>query len=63
MAAAITTSITIKLRELLENPNVKSRAISSQAPQECGEGSTTSAWSPDRTVKHHERAAPPQVMR
>jgi hypothetical protein len=32
-------------------------AISSQAPQECGEGSTTSAWRPDRAVKHHERAA------
>jgi hypothetical protein len=32
-------------------------AISSQAPQECGEGSTTSAWSPDRAVKHHENAA------
>ena len=32
-------------------------AISSQAPQECGEGSTTSARSPDRAVKHHERAA------
>src|ERR1039458_2040867 len=31
-------------------------AISSQAPQECGEGSTTSAWRPDRAVKHHERA-------
>lgn len=30
--------------------------ISSQAPQECGEGSTTRAWSPDRTVKPHERA-------
>ena len=32
-------------------------AISSQAPQECGEGSTTRAWSPDRTVEPHERAA------
>lgn len=32
-------------------------AISSQAPQECGEGSTTSAYSPDRTMEHHERAA------
>lgn len=31
--------------------------ISSQAPQECGEGSTTSAWSPERAVEHHERAA------
>jgi hypothetical protein len=32
-------------------------AISSQAAQECVEGSTTRAWSPDRTVKPHERAA------
>lgn len=32
------------------------RAISSQASQECGEGSTTRAWSPERTVKPHERA-------
>lgn len=29
--------------------------ISSQARQECVEGSTTNAWSPDRTVKRHER--------
>lgn len=32
-------------------------AISSQAPQECGEGSTTRPRSPDRIVKAHERAA------
>jgi hypothetical protein len=31
-------------------------AISSQATQECVEGSTTRARSPDRTVKPHERA-------
>lgn len=32
------------------------RAIPSQAAQECAEGVTTRAWSPDRTVKPHERA-------
>lgn len=32
-------------------------AISSQGPQECGQGSTTSAYSPERTMGHHERAA------
>ena len=36
---------------------VTPRQIRSQAPQECGEGSTTRAWSPERTVKPHERAA------
>lgn len=35
----------------------KNRTISSQAPQECGEGSTHRPWSPDRTVKAHERTA------
>ena len=34
---------------------VTPRQIRSQAPQECGEGSTTRAWSPERTVKPHER--------
>jgi hypothetical protein len=33
------------------------RAIPSQATQECVEGVTTRAWSPDRTVKPHERTA------
>lgn len=33
-------------------------AISSQASKELDEGSTTRAWSPDRTVKPHERTAP-----
>ena len=32
------------------------RAIPSQAAQECAEGVTTRAWSPERTVKPHERA-------
>lgn len=32
-------------------------AISSQALQECSEGSSTSAWSPDRAVKRHEHGA------
>lgn len=32
------------------------RAIPSQAAQECVEGVTTRAWSPERTVKPHERA-------
>lgn len=32
-------------------------AISSQAPQECGEGSTTRAYGPDRIMEPHERAA------
>lgn len=46
----------------LETVNVNAKnssdlAISSQAPQECGEGSTTRLWSPDRTVKAHERAS------
>jgi hypothetical protein len=36
---------------------VKTRAISSQAVQEWAEGSTTRPWSPERTVKAHERAA------
>lgn len=36
--------------------NYQNLAISSQAPQECGEGSTTRVWSPDRTVKPHECA-------
>lgn len=45
----------VKPRELLGTPV---RAISSQAPQECGEGSETRPWSPERTVKAHERAAP-----
>ena len=31
-------------------------AISSQASQECGEGSSTREWSPDRTVNPHECA-------
>ena len=31
-------------------------AISSQAPQECGEGSTTRAYDPERIMKPHERA-------
>src|SRR5438093_5630786 len=31
-------------------------AISSQAPQECGEGSTTRADGPERTMEPHERA-------
>ena len=44
----------VKPRELRESPE---RAIRSQAPQECGEGSETRAWSPERTVKLHERAA------
>ena len=30
------------------------RAISSQGSQECDQGSTTRAWSPERTVKPHE---------
>ncbi len=37
--------------------NLADWAISSQAPQECGEGSTTRARSPERTVKPHECAA------
>lgn len=41
-------------RELLETPK---GTISSQAPQGCGEGSTTRVRSPDRTVKPHECAA------
>lgn len=46
----------------LENANVMVEksvdwAISSQAPQECGEGSTTKARSPERAVKPHERGA------
>jgi hypothetical protein len=32
-------------------------AISSQSEQECSAGSTTSAYSPERTMGHHERAA------
>lgn len=34
------------------------RAIPSEAAQECAERVTTRAWSPERTVKPHERAAP-----
>lgn len=34
------------------------RAISSQAGQGCSEGSETRSWSPERTVKAHECAAP-----
>lgn len=34
-----------------------SKPISSQGLWEHSQGSTTSAWSPERTVKHHERAA------
>ena len=44
----------LKQRELREK---RVTPIRSQAPQECGEGSETRAWSPDRTVKPHERAA------
>lgn len=36
--------------------NAKDWAISSQASQGCGEGSTTRAWSPERTVKPQECA-------
>ena len=46
----------------LETANVNAEkisdlAISSQALQECSEGSTTRSRSPERTVKTHERAA------
>ncbi len=44
----------IKQRELREK---RDTSIRSQALQECIEGSETRAWSPDRTVKPHERAA------
>lgn len=44
----------VKPRELRGTPD---RAIRSQATQECVEGSETRAWSPERTVKPHERAA------
>lgn len=37
------------------NPKAKATATPSQAVQECTEGVETSAWSPERTVKHHER--------
>lgn len=57
-SGVIEWSPTGKWRELLETPNVETRAISSRAIQECMEGSTTRAWSPDRTVKPHERATP-----
>lgn len=36
---------------------MKTRAISSQAEQECSEGSTTRPYGPDRTMEAHERAA------
>jgi len=36
--------------------NFRDWAISSQAPQEWGEGSTTQVYSPERTMKPHERA-------
>ena len=45
----------VKPRELREK---RVTPIRSQATQECVEGSETRAWSPDRTVKPHERAAP-----
>jgi hypothetical protein len=35
---------------------MSSWAIPSQALQECNEGVTTRSWSPERTVKAHERA-------
>ena len=44
----------IKQRELREK---RDTSIRSQALQECNEGSETKVWSPDRTVKPHERAA------
>lgn len=44
----------IKPRELLEK---RDTPISSQGPQECGQGSETRVWSPERTVEPHERAA------
>ena len=47
----------LKQRELLETPNVKTRAISSQASQECDEGSETRRYNPDRMMNSHERAA------
>ena len=36
---------------------MKTKTIPSQAEQECSEGVTTRAWSPERTVKPQERAA------
>lgn len=44
----------VKQRELREK---RVTSIRSQASWEQGEGSETRAWSPDRTVKPHERAA------
>ena len=45
----------VKPRELREK---RVTPIRSQAVQEWTEGSETRAWSPERTVKPHERAAP-----
>ena len=44
----------VKQRELREQ---RATPIRSQAAQEWAEGSETRAWSPDRTVKPHERGA------
>ena len=48
-------SAKFKYRELLGSLN---KIISSQANQECLEGSTTKVWSPERTVKPQERGTP-----
>ncbi len=45
----------VKQRELREK---RATPIRSQGDQEWSQGSETRAWSPDRTVKPHERAAP-----
>ena len=50
----IATEGDVKPRELREK---RVTPIRSQADQEWSEGSETRAWSPDRTVKPHERAA------
>lgn len=49
--------VPVKPREFGEHPNVKTRAIPSQAEQECAEGVTSNAYGPDRTMRQHERGA------
>ncbi len=51
-----TTATTYLETESVNAENVVDWAISSQALQECSEGSSTRSWSPERTVKAHECA-------